>query len=369
MRILIFNWRDLKHSWAGGGEIYVFELAKRWVKMGHRITVFCGQDQEKNLPEKETYRGINIIRKGGRYSLYFWAFWLYITQFRKNSDFIVDVENGIPFFTPLFCRLPKVAFVYHVHGQQFFYELSFPISHIGFFVEKYLFPIFYRSTPVIAISKTTKKELENLGFPKKNITVVYCGINNFSKRNKLVKQKFLTPTLLYLGRIKSYKRVDLLIDIFPELLRKNPKLRLIIAGWGTETAYITNLVMKSPHRRRIELMGPVSNQEKRRLLTKSWIFVNLSIGEGWSIAVIESNLHGTPAIAFKVPGLSESIKHGKTGFLAKNREDLIYLLNELINNHKIRNDFSENALEWAHSFSWDTAAKESLSIIKKVIRK
>ena len=64
MKILIFNWRDLKHSWAGGGEIYVFELAKRWVKMGHEVTVFCGQDPYQKLADEEEYQGIKIIRKG-----------------------------------------------------------------------------------------------------------------------------------------------------------------------------------------------------------------------------------------------------------------------------------------------------------------
>ncbi len=368
MRILIFNWRDLKHSWAGGGEIYVHELAKRWVRMGYKVTIFCGQDIEKHLSEQETYNGINIIRKGGRYSLYLWAVWYYITRFRKRFDFVVDVENGIPFFTPIFSRLPKVAFVYHVHGEQFFYELSFPVSYIGFFIERYLFPILYRNTQVIAISKTTKKRLEELGFPKKNISIVYCGINNFSKKNKISKDKFLTPTLLYLGRIKSYKRVDMLIDVFSELLKKNSKLRLIIAGWGTETAYVTNLVMKSPYRRKIELMGPVSEREKKRLLSKSWIFVNLSIGEGWSIAVIESNLYGTPAVAFRVSGLSESIKHGETGFLAKNRKELVFLLDQLIHNRKVREVLSTNAWKWAHSFSWDDAANKSISIIEEVVK-
>ncbi|KKQ40606.1 MAG: Glycosyl transferase, group 1 [Candidatus Levybacteria bacterium GW2011_GWB1_37_8] len=67
MRILIFNWRDLRHSWAGGGEIYVFEQASRWVKMGHEVILFCGQDPYQNLPSFEIINGIKIYRKGGRF--------------------------------------------------------------------------------------------------------------------------------------------------------------------------------------------------------------------------------------------------------------------------------------------------------------
>ena len=49
MRILIYNWRDIKHSWAGGGEIYIFEQAKRWVAIGHEVICFAAKI-EKRLP-------------------------------------------------------------------------------------------------------------------------------------------------------------------------------------------------------------------------------------------------------------------------------------------------------------------------------
>src|SRR3989304_9512460 len=121
------------------------------------------------------------------------------------------------------------------------------------------------------------------------------------------------PTILYLGRIKKYKRVDLLVKVFPKIIESVADARLIIAGWGTEASMITDLVMRSPLRRKISLMGPVSTQEKKELLTRSSVFVNPSIGEGWGLAVIEANLYGTPAVSFRVRGLSESIKHGITG--------------------------------------------------------
>src|SRR5690606_35263541 len=43
-RILIFNWRDKRHSWAGGAELYIQEIADRFVQKGHHVTLFCGND-------------------------------------------------------------------------------------------------------------------------------------------------------------------------------------------------------------------------------------------------------------------------------------------------------------------------------------
>lgn len=368
MKILIFNWRDLKHSWAGGGEIYIFEQASRWVKMGHEVTVFCGQDIEKNLPSFEIINGIKIYRKGGRYGLYIWAIWYYFTRFRGKADVIIDVENGIPFFTPLFCRTPKICFVYHIHGNQFFYEFPAPLSHIGFAIEKFIFPSLYRHLPIIAISETTKKQLMDIGFKKDNITIVYCGINESNQLSKTPMRKFSNPTILYLGRIKKYKRVDLLVNIFDKIVKKVPLARMIIAGWGTEASHLADLIMKNPLRRRIKLMGPVSNDEKRTLLSRSWLFVNPSIGEGWSMAVIEANLYGTPAVSFDVTGLTESIQLGKTGLLAKDEDDLVRKICEILKNNSLRERLSANAMLWANGFNWDRSAKESLSILKKVRR-
>jgi len=367
MKILIFNWRDPKHTWAGGGEIYIFEQAKRWVKMGHEVTVFCGEDIEKKLPPFEVIDKIKIYRKGNRYSLYLWAIIYYFTRFRRKTDVVIDVVNGIPFFTPLFCKIPKICFVYHVHGKQFFYELLFPINYIGYLIERFIFPLIYINIPIIAISQTTKKELEGIGFNGKKISIVYSGINSLNP-GKALKTKFSNPTLLYLGRIKRYKRVDLLIKIFPKIIEKLPNTRLIIAGWGTEASSIANLVMKSPLRRKISLMGPVSNEEKKTLLSKSWIFVNPSIGEGWSIAIIEANSHGTPAISFKVPGLIESIKDNKTGLLVIDEEGLVEKICLLLTNQNLRKKLTNNAKTWAANFNWDRSAKESLDIIKKIRR-
>lgn len=368
MRILIFNWRDLRHTWAGGGEIYIFEQAKRWVKMGNNVTLFCGQDIEKKLADFEIIDGIKIYRKGGRFSLYFWAFWYYKTIFKGKFDIVIDVQNGIPFFTPVYSTLPKVCYVYHVHGKQFFYELPVPINYFGYFIERYAFPFFYRNIQIIAISETTKRQLARINFLNKKISIVYSGINSRKLKNSSYR-KFSFPTILYLGRIKKYKRVSLLVNIFPKILETIPKARLIIAGWGTEASVIADLVMKSDHRRKISLLGPVTDREKKVLLSKSWLFVNPSIGEGWSIAVIEANLYGTPAVAFEVPGLAESIQSGKTGLLAQNEEDFINKICFILTKRKFREKMNKNSYLWAQKFNWDYSAKESFKIINKVWRK
>jgi glycosyltransferase involved in cell wall biosynthesis len=367
MRILILNWRDIKHEWAGGSEVYLFEIAKRWVKKGHTVTLFAGQDIREKLPDEELIDGIKVIRRGGRYSLYFWAFIYYIKRFRYDTDVIVDVQNGIPFFSVLYSRKPKTAIVYHVHGKQFFLELPFPVNFIGFVIERYLFPIFYSKMMVIAISQTTREGLMRLGFKNRNINIVYCGID--SKRLKVVPKKFSHPTILYLGRIKRYKRVDKLVKMMPEILEKVKNANLLIAGWGTEASTVMDISMRSMNRRRVKIIGPVSEAEKRNLLAKSWVFVNPSIGEGWGISIIEANLYGTPAVSFKVAGLSESIKNGETGFLVGNDREFVEKVSEILKDKKLRLSLSRRSLAWSKKFNWDKAATEALLVLEKARKK
>ncbi len=362
MNILIFHWRDTKHEWAGGSEIYIQEISERWVASGHSVTIFCGQNLAGNLPGDEVQRGVRIIRKGGRFSVYVWAFYYYLSQFRTWCDVIVDAQNGIPFFTPLYSRKPKTVLVHHIHGHQFFVELPFPFNIIGFCIEHYLFPLFYKKVRIIAVSQSTKHELEKLGFSPDDVHVVYNGVTGHHSR-KADNQKFITPTILYLGRIKKYKRVDHLIEIMPEIVKQVPNARLLIAGWGTEASSVIDISMRGALRKKIRIIGPVSEKEKKYLLQKSWVFVNPSMNEGWGISIIEANSYGTPAIAYNVAGLSESIRDKKTGLLAHDKHEFTQQIIHLLKNNALRASLGKEAITWSHQFSWEKTASESLRLI------
>jgi glycosyltransferase involved in cell wall biosynthesis len=362
MNILIFHWRDTKHEWSGGSEIYIREISERWVSLGHAVTLFCGQNLAGNLPSEEMQQGVRIIRKGGRFSVYIWAFYYFLREFRTWCDVIVDAQNGIPFFTPLYSRKPKTVIVHHMHGKQFFVELPFPFNIIGFCIERYLFPLFYKGVDIIAVSKSTKHELMKVGFLPDDIHVVYNGVTAHHSRGA-DNHKFITPTILYLGRIKKYKRVDHLIEIMPEIVKHVPTVRLLIAGWGTEASSVIDISMRGALRKKIKIIGPVSEKEKKYLLQKSWVFVNPSMNEGWGISIIEANSYGTPAVAYNVPGLSESIRDGKTGLLAHDKNEFTQQIIRLLKNNTLRAALGKEAIAWSHQFSWEKTANESLKRI------
>jgi len=153
----------------------------------------------------------------------------------------------------------------------------------------------------------------------------------------------------------------------PKILKKVPNARLLIAGWGADGPYLTDISMKSQIRKKVKIIGPVSEREKKELMSKSWVCVNPSIHEGWGIPVIEANLFGTPTVAFRVPGLSESIKHGQTGILADTEQEFVDGVIKILCDDEYRRRLGKEAAKWAQTFNWDKSATKFLAKLKSIV--
>ena len=162
MKILILNWRDIKNPKAGGSELYFHEMAKRWVTIGHEVVWITSE--WKNCRKRENIDGIEIIRSGSEMSFIVKSYFSY-KKLKIKPEIILDVENGLPFFTPIYAKEKKILHIHHIHDQVWFNEASGNnlknklIAYVGYFLEKYLMPVIYKNTKVITISKSSEKEL------------------------------------------------------------------------------------------------------------------------------------------------------------------------------------------------------------------
>jgi len=357
LKILIFNWRCWKHPWAGGAEKYLYEISKRLAEKGHEVTWFVSSF--KGARKREFEDGIEIIREGGRFSVYLKAFWYYLKELRKrNFDIVVDDINGVPFFTPLYVWKPKrIAIVHHLVGWKIFSrELKLHQAIIAWIAEK-LIPLFYFSTPFITVSKSTKEELNGT---IKEVSIVPNGLDSWIFQNSI--KKSVNPTIIYLGRFKRYKRIDLLIKAFEMVRKKVKNAELWLAGSGN---WKNNEEIKG-----LKYFGRVDEEKKKELLAKAWVFVTPSMKEGWGITVIEANACGTPAIAYDVPGLRDSIVDGETGLLVRENgsvEKLAEVIVKVLVDKQLRERLSRNAIEWAKQFSWDSSAKKFEKVLEGLV--
>jgi len=361
-RILFFNWRDVNHSWAGGAEVYIHQIAKRWVKWGHPVTIFCGNDGRQK-PD-EFIDGVNVIRRGGFFTVYFWAFIYYIFKLRNNFDIIIDSANGIPFFTPFYSAKPKFLLIYHLHRNVFRKHIPFPFSLLAQFLETKLMPRVYKNQKIITISQSSKEEIIRFNITSgKNISVIPPGVD-FPKSNHTAKSSY--PKISYLGRLKPYKNINVIIEAFIHVLYRHSMARLYIAGQGESNKALTGLINQLGIKDYVRFLGFVSEKEKHELLAESWIALQPSSAEGWGMTVIEANAAGTPVVASDIPGLKDSVVNGKTGILVPPGDAAAFAraINFLIKNPEYLRTLSQNALNWAKHFNWTESVNNFYQVIK-----
>lgn len=356
LRVLILNWRDTKHTWAGGAELYIHELAKELVQRGHQVTVFSGNDGHCARTEK--LAGYTVIRRGGFYMVYFWAALYLLFKFRGNYDVIIDSENGIPFLSPIFSLgTPVTLLIHHVHQDVFRKHLKFPLQQIAMAIEGVIMPLVYRGKQVLVVSPSTQTEVFALGITDpENITIAYPGTR--IKQTALVK-KTTYPSICYVGRLQPYKNVDIAIKAFDETLKSNPTAKFTIAGSGMALTELKRLVKKLKIESSVKFVGKISDRMKTKLYASSWFAVQPSSIEGWGITVIEANTQGTPVIASNVSGLRDSVVDGKTGILVPPRdvEALARTLTRTLASSQKQAQMSKAAIRWSQQFTWEKSTE------------
>lgn len=334
--------------------MYVHQLAKQWVSSGHNVTIFCGNDGQST--RNQVIDGVQIVRRGGFYTVYLWAFLYYVLRFRGQFDAIVDSENGIPFFSRLYAGVPVFLLMYHVHQEVFKKHLSFPLSFIAKTIESTLSPIVYRNTKVITISRSTEQEIIRLGLAKKeNIEIISPGVD-IARPANISKTSF--PSFLYLGRLKPYKNIDVALRAFASVYKHYRTAKFTIAGFGESRELLEQVVDELDIEKSVTFMGKVSEEEKAILLTKHWVLLQPSSLEGWGMTVLEANACGTPVIASNVPGLRDSVVDGVTGILVQpnNVLALASAMEKMIGSTQLRHAFAQKALQLCRLYRWEDKA-------------
>lgn len=274
---------------------------------------------------------------------------------------ILDSENGLPFFTPLYAKQKVYLLIHHVHQEVFRTSLRPPFSWLAQFLELKVMPFVYRNTQTITVSPSSKQQILKHKLTKDEPLIIYNGVD----LTKFVPgRKHVHPVVLYLGRLQSYKSLHVFIKAAKKILKEVPNAEFIIAGEGGQKNQLQKLANSLDIASKVTFTGRVTQEQKVELMQKAWVFVNPSMMEGWGITTIEANACGTPTVASKVPGLKDSIKDQETGFLVEYNNDTEFArkIVEIIRNKPLRKKLSANAIAWAKEFDWSKSANISINL-------
>ncbi len=364
MRIAVVNWQCRENPLAGGAEIHLHEIFGRLVTMGHEVVLLCGGWPD--APPRATLDGIEVHRVGTRATFPFLArrYW-HRHLAGRAFDVLVEDINKVPVFTPTWRAPRRVALVPHLFGGTAFQELAAPLAAAVWLAERPL-PMAYRRCAFQAISESTRDDLVHRGVSRESIRVIFPGIDSthYTPEPTVRSQK---PLFAYLGRLKKYKGVDLVIRAFAHAGISDAELE--IAGAGEFRPELEALARTLGVAERVRFLGRIDEDSKIALLRRAWATLFASPKEGWGITNLEAAACGTPVIASNSPGIRESVRHGETGFLVPHGDvaAMAEHMRTLSGERSLVEHLGVAARRFAEGFTWQRAADETATHLREVV--
>jgi len=364
VRILVLNWQDRENPQAGGAELHLKEIFSRIVARGHSVDLLCSA--WKDAAQRVQLDGIDVHRVGSRQTYPFLARGYYAAHLAANNyDVVIEDLNKVPLYTPMWGVSRLVALVHHLFGATVFREAPLPLAAAVWLSEKPLGAL-YRKVPFQAVSVSTADDLVARGIPRGSIRIIYNGVDS-ARLTPDASERSATPLFVYLGRLKKYKRVDVVIRAFAAL--SVPSATLEIAGTGDYRAPLERLVKSLHLEDRVKFLGFIPEDQKIHLLRRAWASTLASPKEGWGISNLEAAACATPVIAANSPGICESVIDGSTGFLVPQGDPaaMTAAMRGLVESPELVASLGAAGRRFAEAFTWDRAANDTLAHLEQVV--
>ena len=348
----VLAWRDLGDVEAGGSELFTARINAIWAEAGLDLTMRTSYAQgQKVNGERDGYR---IVRRAGRMMSFPTTILTEVANQYGRADAVVEVWNGVPFLSPVWYRGPRVVFLHHVHRHMWDEVLGPRAAQFGKVLEGRIAPPFYRRTPILTLSESSRQEIiQLLGIPARNITVNSPGIDaRFGPGGELAAK----PTIVTVGRLTPTKRFDEMIRVVDAARATHHDLQLVIVGDGYERDDLEALVDDLDARSWVHMPGYVTDDELIELYRQAWLVAAASTAEGWGMTLTEAAACGTPAVATDIAGHRDSVADGKSGVLVGSSRAMVAEITRLIGDTEARSRLAEGARKHAAQFTWEAAA-------------
>ncbi len=358
-RITMLAWRDLDDPEAGGSELHASHVAELWGRAGIEVTMRTSYAPgSAQVSWRDGYR---VIRKAGRYMVFPRAAFSEMMGWHGASDGLVEIWNGMPFFSPVWARRPHVVWLHHVHDSMWKMTLPPRLAALGRMIEFRVAPPLYACTPIVTLSESSKAEIvKKLRFRAGDVSVVSPGIDlSFTPHG----DKEATPLVVAVGRLVPVKRFDVLIEALAIAKARHPRLRAVIVGEGYERDALANQIAQLDATDWLALPGRVSEDDLLSLYRRAWILGATSAHEGWGMTITEAAACGTPAVATRIAGHEDAVVDRQTGLLVDDAAGFAAALDLLLGDGALRARMSGAALEHASGFTWGATACGTLEVL------
>ncbi len=275
-----------------------------------------------------------------------------------KPDIIVDdLGHVVPWFSPYFTNKPVIATFYHLHARSLPGQVNPLLVPILTYIEKQYKHI-YNKSKVVTLSNTAVNDLIELGIKKQNIIKILPGVDhNILKPGK----KSDSPSLIYFGGMRNYKRPWMALELLNMLNDKN--FTLTIVGSGPSLLKVKVLCEKYELCNKTKFTGRLRYENLADVLSSSWINLHFSLTEGFGLTILEAAASGTPTVALDAPGVSEVINEFGLGLVVKDLKDMKNKIEEILKDY---DTWSRRVYQNSLQFSWDKTAEEWDMLLKSL---
>jgi glycosyltransferase involved in cell wall biosynthesis len=338
-------------------------MARGLVERGARVTIFCAAHDL--APRDEMVDGVRFVRRGNKLGIYLLGLLNLLLRRFGKVDLVVDVQNGLPFFTRLATRKPVVVLVHHVHREQWPVVYPGRMGKVGWWIESRLAPLLYRDSQYVAVSRATRDELVTLGVDPERIAVVHNGT---APPPQVAAPRSGTPALVVVGRLVPHKQVEHAIDAVAAVRRDHPDVHLTVVGSGWWEEDLRKYAAGSGAADLVTFTGFVTEEQKHAILDRSWVMLLPSLKEGWGLVVGEAGAHGVPTVAYaSAGGTRESIVQGESGLLVTDHEQFTAAVTTLIADGEKRQRLGEGARSRSRLFAWEHSQESFADLLEDVL--
>ena len=368
MRIAMIGQKGIP-SRMGGVEIHVEELAKRLVRQGHSVTVYCWKTYCQELNQEHEGICLKVIPRINSIHLDAIIYSVLATVHALFHGFDVFHFHALGPSTVAFLpRLFGKKVVCTIHG------LDWQRDKWGGFARKYL------QFGELCIAK----------FANRAITVSENLVSYF--RHKYQKEAVFIPNgvnmpvvkpadlitsvyglkgndyILYLGRLVPEKGIHYLINAYNRL---RPPMKLVIAGGSSHTTeYVQQIHDMAAGCEDILFTGFVQGDVLEELFSNAWLYVLPSDLEGMPISLLEAMSYGQACLVSDIEENKAVV--GKHGFYFSqgNINSLYQALKQLVSGHQSLEQVKASGMSYVReSFKWDDVAIRHNKVYEELLEK
>jgi glycosyltransferase involved in cell wall biosynthesis len=232
-----------------------------------------------------------------------------------------------------------------------------------------------RADAVIAVSETTKQELQELfDVAPERIHVTYNGVdstygpgNAAEKRAARATLRVERPYLLFVGRRDPRKDLGTLMAGFAQRATHHPDLGLLLVGpdgylweevWSAVAPIVRQRSRCMPHQPSAQLAALYDGAEAL-VLSSRW--------EGFGLTAVEAMASGTPVVSSRAGALPEVLGDAAAWFDIGDAEGLAQACDQVISDSAYRRELVASGTRCAARYTWQNAAERTRDVYQQLL--